>query len=354
MARPLQPPLADEIEVSVFGPGYGEAIAIHVGEGEWILVDSCLNSKTRRPASLEYLDSIGVRPAAVKSVVASHWHDDHVRGLSQLVEYYSGAELCISSVFDDKESQAFLTAHGGPEVPLAGGTKELLLAVAVAAKAKANRIFYAKQRALVYERGPVRAYAFSPTDKAITESRLRFGRQVPKREDPITSATSLTPNLESIVMHIAIGGDAILLGSDLENHQVGWQSVVADRWCITQTKASAYKVAHHGSETAEHDEIWTGLLAPSPVTVLTPFVKGRVSLPKPEDRVRIKGRASASFISSGASRKPDMPAAIEKRLQTIAKNVTPINNGFGSVHLRKKIGSAVAWSVDLDGRAEAL
>lgn len=26
-----------EIEVSLFGPGYGEAIAIHLGDGSWFL-----------------------------------------------------------------------------------------------------------------------------------------------------------------------------------------------------------------------------------------------------------------------------------------------------------------------------
>jgi hypothetical protein len=34
-------PAPDEVEISVFGRGFGEAICIHV-DGEWIVVDSCL------------------------------------------------------------------------------------------------------------------------------------------------------------------------------------------------------------------------------------------------------------------------------------------------------------------------
>jgi len=36
----------DEIEVSVFGPGYGESILVHLGAGKWVIVDSCRDNKT--------------------------------------------------------------------------------------------------------------------------------------------------------------------------------------------------------------------------------------------------------------------------------------------------------------------
>jgi len=68
-------PAPDEPEVVVFGPGYGEAIAVHLGDNQWLLVDSCRNPKTKVPASLEYLQEIGVDPTQVLAVVASHWHD---------------------------------------------------------------------------------------------------------------------------------------------------------------------------------------------------------------------------------------------------------------------------------------
>jgi len=37
----------DELEVSVFGPGYGESLAIHLGLGSWIIIDSCRHNQTR-------------------------------------------------------------------------------------------------------------------------------------------------------------------------------------------------------------------------------------------------------------------------------------------------------------------
>ena len=50
----------DELEISIFGPGYGEAIALHLGFGKWVLVDSCLEPKSGKPAQLQYLESLGI------------------------------------------------------------------------------------------------------------------------------------------------------------------------------------------------------------------------------------------------------------------------------------------------------
>ena len=35
------PPRDDEFELTLLGPGYGESIVMHVGDGAWVLVDSC-------------------------------------------------------------------------------------------------------------------------------------------------------------------------------------------------------------------------------------------------------------------------------------------------------------------------
>jgi hypothetical protein len=49
-------PNADELEISLFGPGYGESLALHLGNGQWMIVDSCVDSSSRRAAALGYLD----------------------------------------------------------------------------------------------------------------------------------------------------------------------------------------------------------------------------------------------------------------------------------------------------------
>lgn len=58
-----------ELEIMVFGPGYGEAIAVHVGERNWLLVDSCIDPDSKQPASYTYLQQIGVHADDVKAIV---------------------------------------------------------------------------------------------------------------------------------------------------------------------------------------------------------------------------------------------------------------------------------------------
>ena len=78
------PPDSDQIEVSLFGPGYGECVVLHVGDGAWVIVDSCIDQDDN-PVALKYLNEIGIDLAQnVNLIVATHWHDDHIRGLGRL------------------------------------------------------------------------------------------------------------------------------------------------------------------------------------------------------------------------------------------------------------------------------
>src|SRR5262249_40499519 len=52
----LQIPDNSEIDVVVVGPGFGECILIHIGDGDWIIVDSCLDNSSGRPAALFFLN----------------------------------------------------------------------------------------------------------------------------------------------------------------------------------------------------------------------------------------------------------------------------------------------------------
>ena len=81
------PPEKSEFEITFLGPGYGESIVLHVGSGIWVVVDSCIDSDGTSSA-LNYLESIGLNPSRdVALIVATHWHDDHIRGMSQLKRF---------------------------------------------------------------------------------------------------------------------------------------------------------------------------------------------------------------------------------------------------------------------------
>lgn len=348
-------PESDEAEVTVFGPGFGEAIAVHLGAGSWILVDSCLDATKKSPAALTYLSSINVPFNNVKAIIASHWHDDHVRGLAKVVEACPAAEVFIPAVFTDDEALAFLVAYSGSAAPrLARGAAELYKVIGM------RDVVPAQLRTAVFEQASnghqVRVSALSPTSQAFQQSVAHFMKYMPQAAGaPITHAPQLKPNLEAVVLHIDLGHDSILLGSDLEEHSnLGWSAVVADNWCGARPKAGIYKVAHHGSRTGHYDLIWTKLLKPKPKSTMTPFHHGKHRLPNVDDVTRIKELSGGAYISSGASRKPDLGSReVLNRLEDICKNLSKVNAGFGAIRLRKK-PAETEWRVQLFGEAQAL
>src|SRR5262249_28628637 len=120
------PPASDVPEISVFGPGYGESVVVHIGDGRWTIVDSCVESGTGLPVALTYLERLGFDPAtAVDLVVASHWHDDHVRGLGEVVKRCRSAVFVCASVLTRKEFYDFVDGYEAGNVAVSGsGTSE--------------------------------------------------------------------------------------------------------------------------------------------------------------------------------------------------------------------------------------
>src|SRR5271170_7292865 len=103
-------PEIDELEVSVFGPGFGECLAVHLPGGKWVLVDSCRDAGGD-PVTLAYLRSLGVEPATdVSTVIASHWHMDHVDGIAELVAACESAEPVASAALYTRDLLAFAGA----------------------------------------------------------------------------------------------------------------------------------------------------------------------------------------------------------------------------------------------------
>lgn len=348
------PPTVDEIEITLFGPGFGEAIAIHLGDGVWILVDSCIEPDSSRPATEAYLDRFGIVPEQVRTIIASHWHDDHVRGIAKLAEKYQYADFVISSVFNTKEASAFLAAYSGASsLGLSRGAKELFEVVCAR-----GTVFPAQHRSNVLEISvnakPITVTALSPTPGAFARSVAHLAQFLPCKGQPINHAPELRENYEAVALHIDLGDDAVLLGADLEDHHhLGWSAVVADKWSGARRPATAYKVAHHGSHTGHCPQVWATLLRPNPIACLTPWTLGGRRLPSETDKALIRENTQHAYISSGASRRPEMDSRVLKRLGDICNKIARVDAGFGAVRLRRQF-SAKTWSVEMFGAAQPL
>jgi hypothetical protein len=366
------PPKLDEIEVSVFGPGYGEAIALHVGEGKWILVDSCIEPDSELPAALDYLHCLNVDVEnAVKLIVATHWHDDHICGLGTVFDKCKSAAISISSALDTEEFLALPVLYREPVVRRSSGLDEFVQVLQILDARKeqgvrfnsprlalADRLLFHDHIRLESEAVEAKVFALSPSDASLLQAKLAFAELLPK-EGPVRRVASPTPNHASVVLWIEVDNHRILLGADLErtaDPRTGWSVILSDSAVICG-KAGVFKVPHHGSENAHHETVWSVLLLDEPFAVVTPFRKGNKSLPTPTDINRINRLTSRAYATAPVKQRQRRwrNRVVSDYVKDVTRDIRDAYCGWGHVRLRTKInGIDGSWQVELFGEAYAL
>jgi hypothetical protein len=353
-------PAADEIEISIFGPGYGECILLHSGDGVWIIVDSCVNGGKILP--LEYLESIGVDVAQdVRAVIATHWHDDHVRGLSTIFKTCLSADFICSDALKSDEFLDLLSGYGYrflTEAVTSGVSEFAKIATILKDRGKSPKWAIADRPILniVCKNGrKFQLHSLSPSDTAVLISKIEFRQLLPQVKEAKRRVQSLKPNHTSVVLWAEWESASVLLGSDLEetgDDRLGWSAILLSE-TKPKGKASVYKVSHHGSRTGHHDGIWSNLMEIKPVSILTPFCKGNVILPTEPDIDRILSSSSSAFSTGRLRpvRPPRRVATVEKTIRESGIKLKPVPSCFGHIRLRRKLDG---WEVTLKGDAVPL
>lgn len=351
-------PQATEAEVTLIGPGFGESVVIHLGSGEWMVVDSCVDRALtgRHSAPLQYLRSLGVdASSAVRLIVVSHWDDDHIRGIATLVDACPSARVCFSTSFTEREFSQFIETVSIGTAATDGANVSELRRVLNILGARNQPIVRATPGRTLLSTPHVRTW--SPSD-ADAQEFLRFLAQSrPRGGEPLRRVVPGTPNLTSVVVSVHWEDQAILLGADMENHSdvnKGWGAIVREARLLEFEKAHLVKVPHHGSHTGHDDRMWNELLHPLPISKIAPFGRGREDRrpPKPEDVRRIFRLSSRLFIT--AQRSAEQPSKLDR---SVVRSLREGNIKFtpkvpiGLVQSRRQPGAD--WRHTLFGTAVA-
>lgn len=343
-----------ELEVSIFGPGVGECIVIHLGDGQWMIVDSCLDPSSKQSVSLQYLENLGVDIAtAVKVVLVTHWHDDHIRGLSMVVEKCKSARVCYSAALLKQEFLSLVSTYSG-RLSLVdrhtAGTKEISCVIKALESRVRDNVTYCTDSMVpvvadkvLFEantrdcRCTVRS--LSPSDKAFEKALISFSQMIPDENDERVTLTSHNiQNHNAIALWIQFNDQKILLGSDLEetgNPQMGWSAVV-DSVVRPTGKAGIFKIPHHGSPNGHHDKVWAEMVeSDNPVSVVTSYLKGSMPRPQHSDIARIKNYTSNLFYTSKEKRRPPKrEAAVERTLRGMVTGRKVLEGKAGHIQIR--------------------
>lgn len=369
-------PAYNEIEISLFGPGYGESILVHIGDNNWILVDSCINPINKKPAALQYLQQISVNPSeAIKLIVASHWHDDHIRGLSEIFQQCTSAEFVISDALCSKEFLTLVNAFGRRSIMESSetfGVKEFYQIIEILkerkkTESKNNLLKYASSDKIIWKSSVLspapmyncEVYSLSPSDESKTKSLRNIGNLIPEAGQLKRRILAIPPNDAAVVLWIKIGSINLLLGSDLEktdNPNTGW-SIIVDSKIRPQEKAVFFKIPHHGSQNADLESVWDEMLVSNPFAGLTPFVRGSVNLPKQTDVTRICSKTNNAYATALPKQKRQRykDNIVDKTIRETVKNIKAAIPSTGQIRLRNKdIDSLTTWEIDLLGDAVPL
>lgn len=357
-------PEDNELEVSLFGPGVGESVVVHLGSGDWLVVDSCLNRPQRQPVALSYLQALGVNPAAaIKLVVATHWHDDHMRGIAEVLRVAEAAVFSCSAALHRAElytlvssrERALATESGIDEFDrileiLKARTPAAARAVGIVPTwATANQRLF--QRAVVGGNPPAEVFALSPSPASVALGFLEIAAQRPPLGTQKKRLISQSPNQASVVLHVAVGDVCVVLGADLENSRdptLGWQAII-DSGARPQKRALVLKVAHHGSPNADHPDVWPRMLTEQPFSLIAPYSRGVRPLPHQDDLGRLRSRSDNVYCTAphGGRGLPRRDPAVEKTLKEMTKARRVLEGRMGHVRVRLKVGAGHSARVEL-------
>ena len=349
-----QPPAQDELEVTLLGPGRGESCVVHVGRGEWLIVDSCVTA-AGRPSGLAYLESLGVMASAVRWIVATHWHDDHIRGMAKLVEVCSRATFFHSAAL---ESDEFLVlANVGSQSMLRGpsGVTEMWKTWTQLAEHQRRTPELVRADFRMHLRADglqpsCEIWALSPSGSSVGLAVSSFSSLIPQEGKPKRAVPRPKRNPSSVVVWVRVGEAVVLLGADLErsaDESRGWRAIVGSSGRPTQ-KAHVVKVPHHGSEDAHDTSMWDELLVSNPRAGLTPFTLGNVRLPRDSDRSRIARLSSEAWLTrdTATAHAPRRSNTVEKTVREATRRIELLSIDPGRVTFRCKAFEPEVWSVD--------
>ena len=303
----LDTPALNEAEVTLIGgtTGFGETIIIHIGNGIWAVVDSCTNPINGECVALSYLKEIGVRvDEQLFYVVCTHWHEDHILGLSKLIDACSNKTVLALSCADDREKFIYEMMEKCNYTGKSSKLTELRDTINKANE-KGIKIKRVEQDKMIFNKNGTECFALSPSSteiekfnkelanaqeklhkvvgqvaqlKKIDQASIEEASNVEEEifgsfEDLIVEkldvetssveevddllkykdAKKVEVNDRCVAMLLKIKGHNVILGADLEHDQKrspdgGWQSV-SDCECMDSIVANLYKIPHHGSET---------------------------------------------------------------------------------------------------------
>jgi len=346
-----------EITLIGTGGGYGESIVAHLGNHNWIVIDSCRSPVTKESLPLTYLKNIGVDVAKeVVLIVCTHWHDDHILGISDVLRECLNAEFCIAAAHDKKKFlQLMELDYEKVEIEVSNSsTSEFQMCLGILTE-RTQEIKRAVQDRLlktisIGSNRKCEVYSLSPSDYTLRKFDQELSALMENYQSAAKKIPTGTPNSKSVAIFLRLNSHGVILGADLEtskNRNEGW-SCILDQSQVLDRVSSLFKIPHHGSENGFCDEIWNRFLDSNTISKLTPYNK-KQKLPQPDmlnKYVELSKELYMTTLVYGDKPK-ERTKAIDKMLKKMEYKVREVKFQQGIIRCRIDILDPKAtWEVE--------
>ncbi len=318
-------------------------------------MDSCVD-EAGHPAALSYLREIGVdAERSVRMIVVTHWHDDHIRGIFEVVRCCPSASFVCPGAFRYEEFLTLVAAYAAGAMMLQTGTQEIGKTLGLV-RERGTEALLASENRLLLRRRRCQLWALSPSDESIRAALTYLARQMPR---PMESKRPCRPRRRTTCRlrcwsssTVPLSFSALTCYDSFSDRKRGWLRIVDLQTEYDHPIADVLKVPHHGSSGADAKETWDRLLRARPIVALTPFQQGGVSLPKATDIDRICGKTTEAYITSlpRRGRPPKRGSAVDKTIAGVLRNRRIQSPPFGRVTLRYSSHDR-GWTAQLAGAA---
>jgi hypothetical protein len=347
-------PLHDEIEVTIMGNGFGECLVIHLGNSDWMIIDS-FRGKNNRPVAIEYLEELGVDLSFVKYVVATHADTDHIDGLADSYASCPNATLVFSDALNFPGFLRLVKGSLGGHFGTIREKEEFDKLFEECAKRASRKTgpepFWGANVAQALSLAPFNngttsihrsVTCLSPSNEAKTHARESIMRTYESftEKNPVGRLHKFKNNFTSIVLAIHIGDRKLLLGSDLEHVSSvfdGWNHILSLTG-LSLGNAEFFKIPHHGSVTGHSHDVWKNLVAIGNVAAITSFSRHSSPIPKIDDLIRINNFSKQCYlIGSNSLVRAKFDSTSDTLLKKLRRNVLQSRGEFGRLSARSRI-----------------
>lgn len=334
------------MEIIFFGNGYGESILIKLSNDDLVLIDSCYDYEKMQSAALTYLQNEGIDfTKAIKSIIITHWHDDHVKGLADVIEKCKGANVFIPNGYTGKEFIDLLLLRAKRDYMPGNEFSKILTNKSLR---ESNRLRKAGAQTFILHLDQNRYLeALSPSGE---ESQLLFDSLAASF---VTGKLPDKKNGLSIAIRAIDDDSIVLLGADVEYYQgsvtKGWGAILnehSSRTIATQHKADLFKIPHHGSITGHCDEVYSSMLVPDPLLIICSFSPSK--LPRDSDINRLKSYSGKIIVLKALARKVKRNRRVSKGIKEQNCKVTPEPN-CSKVIVKKHEST---WNYEISGNVQ--